>query len=165
MTYAVVRIRGGPKIRGDIKDTLAMLQLRKPNHCVLLPETATFRGMLQKVKDYVTWGEVEPQVVQILLTNRGRLPGGKALTEAALKGSEFKGIKELTTALTKGEAMLSAVPGLAPVFRLNPPRRGYEGIKRTFVEGGALGYRGKAVNRLLERMLAGGAQTGANPKV
>jgi len=44
------------------------------------------------------------------------------------------------------------VPGLKPLFRLHPPRKGYEGIKRSFKEGGALGYRADKINALLRRM-------------
>jgi len=40
-----------------------------------------------------------------------------------------------------------------PIFRLNPPKKGYEGIKRSFVNKGALGYRGKEINKLIERMI------------
>ena len=40
-------------------------------------------------------------------------------------------------------------------FRLNPPRKGWEGkgIKKSYSVGGALGYRGKAINDLIKRML------------
>jgi large subunit ribosomal protein L30 len=46
------------------------------------------------------------------------------------------------------------VEGINPVFRLAPPRKGgYEGIKRAYSVGGALGYRSKDINKLLERMI------------
>ncbi|MCK5561102.1 MAG: 50S ribosomal protein L30, partial [Thermoplasmata archaeon] len=40
-----------------------------------------------------------------------------------------------------------------PIIRLHPPRKGYEGIKRAYTVGGALGYRGKKINELLARMI------------
>ena len=42
-----------------------------------------------------------------------------------------------------------------PFFRLCPPRGGFErkGIKRSFGSGGALGYRGSAINELIMRMI------------
>ena len=40
-----------------------------------------------------------------------------------------------------------------PVFRLHPPRKGYEGIKRPYSLGGALGNRGDDINELLNRMI------------
>lgn len=41
------------------------------------------------------------------------------------------------------------------VYRLQPPRGGFErkGIKKTFKQGGALGYRGKDINNLIKRMI------------
>ena len=40
-------------------------------------------------------------------------------------------------------------------FRLNSPRKGYgrKGIKVSFNEGGALGYRGNKINDLIKRMI------------
>ena len=52
----------------------------------------------------------------------------------------------------KGKTVMRDVPGLKPLFRLHPPRKGYEGIKRSFKEGGALGYRAEKINALLRRM-------------
>jgi large subunit ribosomal protein L30 len=40
-----------------------------------------------------------------------------------------------------------------PVLRLHPPIKGYEGVKRSFSEGGALGYRGKEIEKLIQRMI------------
>jgi large subunit ribosomal protein L30 len=40
-----------------------------------------------------------------------------------------------------------------PIFRLSPPRKGYEGNKKSYQNGGALGYRGKDINDLIQRML------------
>ncbi len=41
------------------------------------------------------------------------------------------------------------------LFRLNPPRRGFErkGIKKPFNLGGAYGYRGSKINDLIKRMV------------
>ena len=61
-------------------------------------------------------------------------------------------MKALAKGLTEGKTVMRDVPGLKPVFRLHPPRKGYEGIKRSFKEGGALGYRGEKINHLIRRM-------------
>ncbi|MAE13716.1 hypothetical protein CMO92_04065 [Candidatus Woesearchaeota archaeon] len=44
---------------------------------------------------------------------------------------------------------------LKPFYRLHPPRGGFKGkgIKKTFKEGGSLGYRGEKMNELIRRML------------
>lgn len=154
MTLAAVRVRGAVNVRGDIKDTLRMLRLTRPNHCVVLPATAAVEGMLRKAKDYITWGELRPEVLAHLLERRGRLRGGKPLSEAYVtEALGFGSLDELAEALAGGRTTLGDLDGLKPVFRLHPPRKGYEGVKRSFGEGGALGYRGEAINDLLLRMV------------
>ena len=53
------------------------------------------------------------------------------------------------------ETTVKAVPDLKRVFRLHPPRgpKGWGGIKRSYVVGGALGSRGDAIGALVERMI------------
>lgn len=55
--YAVVRVRGTANITKERADTLKILNLTKPNHCVIVPKNPASSGMLNVVKDYVTWGE------------------------------------------------------------------------------------------------------------
>jgi large subunit ribosomal protein L30 len=154
MAYAVIRIRGRIGVRRDIADTLKMLRLHKVNHCVIVPETDTFKGMLQKVKDYVTWGEVNKETLVKLILKRGRLPGNKRVNREIIKELTGMEVEELAEKLIKGEIKLKDTP-LKPVFRLHPPRKGFErgGIKKPFTAGGALGYRGEKINDLLEKMM------------
>jgi len=154
MTFAVVRIRGHVDLNGEIRDTLNYLRLRRTNHCVLLPKTPTVEGMLQRAKDYVTWGEVDPTVAAQLLVKRARLPGDRPIDDAYVKAnSKFPSVNSFAKALATDQATLSDVKGLKPVIRLHPPRGGLEGIKQGFRAGGALGYRGAEINALLQRML------------
>ncbi len=151
--YAVVRLRGGVKARHDVKATLSMLRLHRVNHCVVVPETPNYKGMIQKVKDYVAWGIVTPETLAEMLRNRGRLEGNKPLTDEYLKQTtKFKSIEELAKALCEGKASLKDIPKLKPVFRLHPPRKGHKGIKKTFQQGGELGYHGMEINTLLNKM-------------
>ncbi|MBW9223010.1 50S ribosomal protein L30 [Methanothermococcus sp. SCGC AD-155-E23] len=154
MAYAVVRVRGTVGVRRDIKDTLKMLRLHKVNHCVIVPETDTFKGMLEKVKDYVTYGEIDKDTLIKLILKRGRLPGDEKVSEEKIKELTGMSLEELAEKIMKGEIQLKNTP-LKPVFRLHPPRKGYDkaGIKKPFSVGGALGYRGKEINKLLERMM------------
>lgn len=149
---AVVRIKGRSKVNKRVEDTLRMLRLTKTNYCVLLDDGDTYSGMLQKVKDYVTWGEVDEKDIAQLLEKRGELAGGKRLTNAFVKErTQYKSIKDFSNAYLNFEADLKDIPGIRLFFRLHPPRKGHEGMKRTFKEGGALGYREKAKG-LLHRM-------------
>jgi large subunit ribosomal protein L30 len=153
MSLAAVRVRGGVRVRGDIKDTLGMLRLHRPNHCVVLPVRDTTVGMLRKAKDYITWGEVESEVLTELLAARGRRVGGAPLTEAHVKALGYGSMAALADAVLQGKADLQRLDDVKPVFRLHPPRKGYGGAKRSFREGGALGDRGPAINELLRRMM------------
>ncbi len=154
MTYAVVRVRGTVNVRGDIKDTLKMLRLNRANHCVILPPDSSTEGMLQKVKDYVTWGELRPEMLAKLILKRGRLQSGKGITDSYVKkNSEFKSLIAFSKAVCEGKEKFTNLGEIRPVLRLHPPIRGYEGIKRSFAEGGALGYRGDKINDLVDRMI------------
>jgi large subunit ribosomal protein L30 len=153
MTFAVVRVRGTVNIKGDIRDTLKMLRLNRANHCVVVPDNPQFRGMLNKAKDYITWGEAEPDTLTIILHRHGQVVNHK-LNDAYIKGNtEYKSLRTFAKAVCEGKEVLSKLKGIKPVLRLHPPQKGYGGVKKSFKEGGALGYRGADINRLLERMV------------
>jgi large subunit ribosomal protein L30 len=154
MTYAVVRVRGTVHINPDTKKTLTLLNLTRVNHCVLIDEKPTTKGMLQVVKDYVTWGEIEKDILTKLITSRGKLEGDKEITDDYLKSAtSFNTIDKISQAIADNKFKYKEIPSVKPVFRLNPPKSGYKGIKRSFKEKGALGYRGKNINKLIERMI------------
>jgi large subunit ribosomal protein L30 len=154
MTYAAIRIRGTVNIKPDIKKTLQLLNLTRANHCVILKETPGTKGMLQVVKDYVTWGEIDKNNLTKLITNRGKLEGDKPLTEDYIKSAtSYSTIDKLSQAIIDEKLKYKEIPEVKPVLRLNPPKKGYEGIKRSFSNKGALGYRGKDINKLIERMI------------
>ncbi|WP_440949109.1 50S ribosomal protein L30 [Methanosphaerula subterraneus] len=151
--YAVVQVRGVVNTRRDIKDTLKMLRLHHINHCVFLPDTPEILGMIRKVKDYVAYGEVDEATLETLMRTRGRLEGNDALTDEYLKeNSELSGIADLAKAMIEGTVRVRDIPGLKPVLRLHPPRKGYKSLKRTYPQGGALGYYGQEINALLYKM-------------
>ena len=81
MTYAVIRVRGIVNVRSEINDTLKMLRLNRVNHCVILPEMKSYAGMLQKAKDYITWGEIMPETLAKMIHSRGRLIGDKKISD------------------------------------------------------------------------------------
>jgi large subunit ribosomal protein L30 len=150
---AVVRVRGEPRSRGSVRDTLRMLGLTRVNHCVLVDDAPPVLGMLQETKDYITWGEARPELVEHLLRRRGRLAGNRRLTEEVVRASGFSSLGEFAEALCAGKADISSIPGLKRVFRLSPPRGGYRSTKRPFRDLGDLGYRGKAINELVLKMV------------
>ncbi len=151
--YVVVQVRGVVNTRREIKDTLRMLRLHHINHCVLVPDTPAYLGMIRKVKDYVAYGEIDANTLSTILETRGRLTGNVRLSDSYVRdNSKFASIEEFAHALCANEATMTDVPGLKPVLRLHPPRKGHKSIKRTFQQGGALGYHGNAINDLLYKM-------------
>jgi len=139
---AVIRIRGSVNIRKDIKDTLDMLRLYRKNYCVVLDNAPSVMGMIKKVKDYITWGEVSEETSKLLFEKKGeeytgRLTDIKKKVDYKSKYLVFNGKK------------------YKKFFRLSPPRGGFErkDIKRPFSLGGALGYRKEKINLLIKKMV------------
>jgi len=151
---AVIRIRGTVGVRKDIEYTLRLLRLVRKFHAVVIDDRPDYLGMLQKVKDYVTWGEIDAETLAELLRKRGRLVGNRRLTDEDVKKLGYSSIEEFAEAVIEFKAELSDIPGLKPVFRLHPPKGGFKGtIKRMYGDGGETGYRGKDINELLRRMI------------
>ncbi len=154
MTYAVIRLRGKHDLRVSVDDTLRMLHLTRQNHCVIVPQDATYEGMLKVVKDFVTWGEIDEQTLAKALLRRGRAVGDHPIDDAFVKAhSKYKSVWDLSQAVAKGEANLRDVRDLRPVLRLHPPVKGLRAVKRGYHDGGDLGYRGNAINDLIQRMI------------
>jgi len=151
--FAVIRIRGSTGVMKNVNDTMSMLRLKENNNCVLVPEIPEFKGMLAKCKDYVTWGEVSKEVMIELLKKRLRLEGGKKVDEKILKDvTGFDSFEKFADAIIEGKTKLKSFEKIIPTFRLTPPSKGFKSIKEGYPKGD-LGYRGKEINELLERMI------------
>jgi len=152
---AVVRIRGRAHVPKHIADTLKMLNLTRNNHATLIIDNPSAIGMIQHVRDYVTWGEISEDTILSLLKKRAEIKGGEKLTEANVKEAlGFASLKKLAEALYKAEVGLNKVQKLKPVFRLHPPRHGFKGdIARQFRSRGETGYRGEAIDKLIASMI------------
>ena len=68
---AAVLIRNVTQADGKITDTLTMLRLRKKFACVVVDNTPVMKGMLTKVKDYITYGEIDTETLKTLEEKRG----------------------------------------------------------------------------------------------
>lgn len=93
---AVILLRGLVGIRGDIKDTLAFMNLRKKHACAILEDSPNVRGMLKKVQDFVTYGEVTEETLKALAAKRKPVSDKKQVYFLAppVGGFERKGIKK-----------------------------------------------------------------------
>lgn len=138
----VVRVRGRVRLLTKIRDTLNMLRLYNTNYCVVLDNTPANNGMIAFAKDYVTWGEADDAVVKELFEKKG------VLYTRALADSK----KKITYS---GRYVEYNGKKYVKFFQLHPPRGGYgrKGIKTTFSQGGALGYRGAKINDIVKRMM------------
>lgn len=89
---AVVLVRGRAGISYNVKTTLDSLKLFKKNNCIVIPKTPTYLGMLQKVKSYVTWGEIDIEMLELL--KKVNSVNGVFKLHPPIKGFERKGIKK-----------------------------------------------------------------------
>lgn len=85
---AVVRVRGIARLSPDIRKAFELLKLDRPNSCILLEETPQNLGTIRKIKDYVTWGKVNDDVLKSL-KEKGKI----ANLNPPKKGYGRKGIK------------------------------------------------------------------------
>lgn len=121
---AIIKIRTSINVNKEILDTLSMLSLYDTNFCTVHEATPSIIGMIKKVKDYVTWGEISEETLKELIKVRGeKNPKDPEKTKKFFRLNSPK----------KGY--------------------GRKGIKVPFKLGGALGDRGNAINDLIKRML------------
>jgi large subunit ribosomal protein L30 len=137
---AIVLVRGIVGLPQPVKDTLLLLKLNRKNHCVVVENSPVNLGMIKKVKDYVTWGEISDDVYNQLVEKRGEEYEGRL--------ADSKNKYNYKTLDINGKKYKR-------YFRLNPPRKGFgrKGIKIAFKVGGGLGDRKEKMNDLILRML------------
>jgi large subunit ribosomal protein L30 len=151
--FAVVKVRGTISAQREARETLEMLHLPRTNNAVLIDNRPSYVGMLYRVQNYVTWGEVSKETVALMLQKRGRLAGGKKLTAEAVETLGYKSIDVLADAIASCKVEFQKLPNVQPVFKLHPPSKGFKGkTKKSFRAGGEAGYRGEAINELIKRM-------------
>ena len=68
---AVVRVRGLVGIKSQVEVTMKLLRLYKKNFCVVIPNNKNYVGMVNRIKDYVTWGEIDNETHKLLIEKRG----------------------------------------------------------------------------------------------
>ncbi|WP_254823329.1 50S ribosomal protein L30 [Haloglomus halophilum] len=150
----LVQLRGEVNQGTDVRDTLGMLNLHRVNHATLVPETDTYRGMVNKVNDWVAHGEPSAEMVETLVRRRGEPAEGDADIddEWVADNTDYSDVASLAEALVAEETKLQD-EGLSPTLRLHPPRGGHDGIKHPIKEGGVLGKQStEEIDALLEAM-------------
>jgi len=136
---AVVRIHGMVKVKSEIANTLDRLRLRRKYACVLIdPKDKIAMGMLNKVKYFIAYGNINNKMLTELIKER-----------AMSTEKEKIDPEKITKALLEGKKLTDLK--LKPFFRLHPPRKGIKS-KLQFPKG-ALGNHKDKINDLIVRML------------
>jgi large subunit ribosomal protein L30 len=151
-----IRIDGTPNVKPPEELTLNSLRMKSRFNSVLLRDDASVRGMLQRIKDHVTWAKARKEDIELLLLNRARTSDGLGLTSKFVKEkSNLAGVSELISGLYSGKVTLAKLRemGIEPCFRLHPPKGGFpNSSKRPFADSGELGFRKEGLHGLLKKM-------------
>jgi len=151
---AVLRLRGSVGIDKELEYVFKLMRLNRKNHVILIENTPSNLGSLHKIKDYATWGEVNVNTILLLLKMRGFLEGQKKLTaEYVNKELGYSSIKELAEEIHNLNVNISDLYKVKPLFRLHPPRKGFNGSPKIHYPKGELGYRGESINELISKMI------------
>ena len=122
--FAIVLIRSLRGATQQVKDTASMMRLRNKNVCVIYESSDAIDGMIFKIKDYITYGEIDDSTLKLLLEKRAEKdPKDPKMAKKFLRLHPPRGGFER------------------------------KGIKVQFAKGGALGFRGAKVNDLIKKMI------------
>jgi large subunit ribosomal protein L30 len=151
--YLVVRIKGQADVPYWATTTMTLLKLDKKYRATILPAKDNTLGMLNKVKHYVSWVELDADLAKELIDKKARKSGYQKITPADLKEIGFGSTDEFASALADGKAILSKIKLLKPWFALSPPRYGFKrSTKRLYGQKGVLGQN-KDLGTLVRNMM------------
>ena len=109
--------------------------------------------MLNKIKHYISWQEVDISTTKELLDKKARKSGYKKITTEDISKIGFKSMDELASSLTEGKTSLSKLSPLKPWFALSPPRKGFKrSTKKLYGQKGILGQN-KELSEIVKRMM------------
>lgn len=151
----VIRIKGDHNVKHQVDDTMTKLRLYNKFTCSIISSTPQYLGMLNSIKEYITWGELDEETFNLLLKKRAKLPGNTKMDESYLKLKTNLTIDQFAKEFMTFKKELKDIPGIKLYFRLTPPIKGFErkGTKTPFSLGGSLGYRKEKINDLIKRMI------------
>ncbi len=151
--YLVVRIRGQADVPYWATHTMSIMKLERKYRATILPAKDNTLGMLNKVKHYISWTKLNPELAQEILEKKARKSGYHKVTQEDIVKLGFKDIADVASALCNGSATLSKLKPLKPWFALAPPRHGFRrSTKRLAGQKGILGNNsdlGEIVRRMM----------------
>jgi len=132
-----IRISGMVDVPEKEEKILYNLRLRRKYSCILLKD----KKILEKVRNLVAYGEIDPATLRLLIEKKGRKEGDKPIKES---------IDGIVKKLEEGKTLKEV--GLKPFFRLHPPIGGFKKSTKVVYPTGVLGEN-KKINELIRRML------------
>ena len=151
--YLVVRIKGQADVPHWATTTMTLLKLDKKYRATILPAKDNTLGMLNKVKHYISWIELDADLAKELLDKKARKSGYQKITPEDLKELGFNTVEDLAKALSEGTATLSKLKPLKPWFALSPPKHGFKrSTKKLYGQKGVLGSN-KELGTIVRRMI------------
>ncbi|MBK5133726.1 50S ribosomal protein L30 [Candidatus Bathyarchaeota archaeon] len=150
----VVKIRGTIRAKREARETLDLLNMKKTHNAVVIDNRPSFIGMLYRVQNYVTWGEITEETMAKMIKKRGRLAGNKRFTDVYAKELGYESITGLANVIFNCKVEYRKIPNIQTNFRLHPPKKGFKGkTKKSFAAGGESGNRREKINDLILRMI------------
>lgn len=136
----VIRISGQVNIPKKIEETLHRLRLRKKYTAIILKPTKENLKLLNKIRNYVAYGDIDKETLQELIKKRATLKdkSQKIDPEKIIQDLEKKKLSELD---------------IKPFLRLHPPIGGIDSKKHSGIKKGVLGDNKNKINNLVRRML------------
>ena len=139
-SFLVVRMRGTVNVPHWARTTLDLLHLDKKFRATIIPAKDNTKGVLDKIKHYVSWQELDISTTKELLEKKARKGGYQKVTAEDITKLGFKNADDLATSLVEGTISLSKLKPLKPWFALSPPKNGFKrNTKKMYGEGGILG--------------------------
>lgn len=120
---AAVLIRGKIGARHDVVRAMDVLRLGRQHICVVIPDTPGNRGLLDKCKDFITYGSITEETIKELKEKRGSLKGRDGTELGVFRMHPPRG------------------------------GYGMKGIKVQYQQGGPLGLRPGGMDEFLKRMM------------
>ena len=138
--FLIVRMKGTVNVPYWANTTMDLLHLDKRFRATIIPEKDNTKGMLDKIKHYVSWQEIDVPTTKELLEKKARKEGYRKLTAEDIAKLGFESTDELAKSLAEGTTTLSKLKPLKPWFALSPPIHGFKrNTKKMYGEGGILG--------------------------
>ena len=136
---AIIRIHGIVNMKENLEETFFRLRLRRKLACTIIDEKNEIEmGMLNSIREFVTYGKVDSNIVKKLVIARGETETGKKINE--------KDADKIVAGIEKGSLTIKKF------FRLHPPRGGFRKTTKQLSPKGMLGEN-KDITKLIERML------------